>query len=343
MEYRDYYETLGVPRTATQDEIKQAYRKLARKYHPDVSKERDAESRFKQVNEANEVLRDPEKRAAYDRMGSNWKAGQDFQPPPGWDEGFEFRGGAPGGGGGFQRGFGGGGEEDFDASDFFEQLFGRGRGGMGGTGGMGGMGRGAGARASSSMQGEDSHAKVHVALEDAYRGAERSIVLRAPAVGDDGRVHLEERRLDVHIPKGIRSGQQLRLAGQGQPGHGGAAAGDLYLEIDFEPNDRYRLDGAGGADVYTDVRIAPWEAALGAPVEVTLPDGVTLQMSVPPNSQPGRKLRLKGRGLPAAKASGTPGDFYVVLQVALPPADNPRAKEAWETLAKAFPGYDPRR
>lgn len=335
MEYRDYYETLGVPRTATQDEIKQAYRKLARKYHPDVSKEKDAESTFKAVNEANEVLRDPEKRAAYDRMGSNWKAGQDFQPPPGWDEGFEFRGGGPGGAG-FERGFGGmgGGDGDFDASDFFEQLFGRGRGGMGGMGGRGG-----GPRAAASMQGEDSHAKVHVALEDAYRGAERSIVLRAPTVGDDGRVRLEERRLDVHIPKGIRPGQQLRLAGQGHPGHGGAAAGDLFLEIDFEPNDRYRVEGA---DVYADVRIAPWEAALGAPVEVTLPDGVTLQMSVPANSQPGRKLRLKGRGLPAAKASGTPGDFYVVLQVALPPADDPRAKEAWETLAKAFPGYDPR-
>ena len=330
MQYKDYYAALGVERTATQDEIKQAYRKLARKFHPDVSKEKDAEARFKEVNEANEVLRDPEKRAAYDRMGTGWKAGQDFQPPPGWDEGFAFRGAGTGTGDSGFAGFGDASRGDFDPSDFFEQLFGRAARGRAGPP--------PGARA-ASMQGEDSHAKVHVALEDAYRGAERSIVLQVPTVGADGRVRLEERQLDVHIPKGIRPGQQLRLSGQGHPGQGGGAAGDLYLEIAFAPHDRYRVEGA---DVLADVRVAPWEAALGAPVEVTLPDGATLQMSVPAGSQPGRKLRLKGRGLPAARASGTPGDFYAVLQVAVPPADNPRAREAFETLAKAFPGYDPR-
>src|SRR6516165_10938826 len=189
MKYKDYYETLGVARTATQDEIKQAYRKAARKYHPDVSKLADAEARFKEINEANEVLRDPEKRAAYDQMGSNWKAGQEFQPPPNWDAGFEFRGGqgSPFGAGGT---FGAGG--DFDPSDFFETLFGR-----------RGAGTGAGRRRTSA-QGEDHHAKVLIDVEDAYRGAERTISLRAPVEGADGRIEMQERTLDVHIPKGIR-------------------------------------------------------------------------------------------------------------------------------------------
>ena len=204
MKYKDYYETLGVSKTATQDEIKQAYRKLARKYHPDVSKMADAEARFKDINEANEVLKDPEKRAAYDQVGSGFKAGQDFQPPPNWDAGFEFRGGEAPGGGFAGSSFGG---EGFDASDFFESLFGaRSRAGAGRP------------RRSASMQGEDHHAKVLIDLEDAFRGAERSISLRVPKEGADGRVTLEERRLDVHIPKGIRPGQHLRLSGQGAPG-----------------------------------------------------------------------------------------------------------------------------
>ncbi len=330
MEYKDYYETLGVPRTATQDEIKQAFRKLARKYHPDVSKAEGAEAKFKDLNEANEVLKDPEKRAAYDRMGSNWKAGQEFQPPPGWDAGFEFRGGEGAGFSGGGSPFGGG--EGFDTSDFFEQLFGqRARGG-----GAGGQRRG------GRSHGEDSHAKVMVSLEDAYRGAERTITLRAPKVGADGRIAYEERRLDVHIPRGIRAGQNLRLSGQGSAGIGGGTPGDLYLEIAFEPHGRYRLDGSNPADVSFDLRVAPWEAALGATVDAETPDG-TVELTIPKGSQAGRKLRLKGRGLPTAKANGTPGDLYAVVQIALPTADDDRSREAYEAMARVFPRFEPRR
>ena len=320
MQYKDYYKTLGVPRTATQDDIKKAYRKLARKYHPDVSKLPDAEARFKDINEANEVLKDAEKRVAYDQVGKGFKAGQDFQPPPNWDAGFEFRGGAdrahPG------AGFGG---EGFDSSDFFESLFGA-RSGRGG------------ARRSARMQGEDHHAKVLVDLEDAFHGAERSISLRAPKEAGDGRVILEERRLDVHIPRGIRAGQNLRLAGQGTPGTGGAPAGDLYLEIEFKPHPRYRLDGV---DLYVDLPLAPWEAALGASVNAPTPEG-TVQLTVPKGSAAGRKLRLKGRGLPSAKTAGTPGDLYAVVTIVLPAADTEKARDAYAAMASSFADFVPR-
>ena len=313
MKFKDYYEALGVERGATQDEIKQAYRKQARKYHPDVSKLPDAEAHFKEINEANEVLRDPEKRAAYDQMGSNYRAGQEFQPPPGWDAGFEFRG----------RGDDAGAAPDFDASDFFEALFGR-------------QARQAGGRARAARQasGEDHHAKVLIDLEDAYRAAQRSIALRVPVVDPQGHVALEERHLDVNIPKGIRAGQHLRLAGQGGPGFGGAPNGDLFLEIEFNPHPRYRVDGK---DVYLDLPLAPWEAALGATVDVPTPEG-EVQLTVPPGSAAGRKLRLKGKGIP----SQPPGDLYAVLSIALPPADTPRAREAYAAMAKAFDGFHPR-
>jgi curved DNA-binding protein len=324
MKYKDYYESLGVPRTATQDDIKKAYRKLARKYHPDVSKLADAESRFKEINEANEVLKDPEKRAAYDQMGSNWKAGQEFQPPPNWDAGFEFRGGAPGGGASGSP-FG----AEFDPSDFFESLFGRRARGAGG---------GSSPRRTMSTQGEDHHAKALIDLEDAYRGAERSIVLRVPKETADGRVSLEERRLDVHIPRGIRPGQQLRLAKQGAPGGNGGPAGDLYLEIAFNPHALFRVDGA---DVYVDLPVAPWEAALGATVDAPTPEG-TVQLTIPKGSAAGRKLRLKARGLPATRASSTAGDLYVVLTIALPPTDAAKAQEAYEAMASAFADFNPR-
>ena len=319
MKYKDYYETLGVPRSATQDDIKQAYRKLARKYHPDVSKLADAEARFKEINEANEVLKDAEKRAAYDQMGSNWKAGQEFQPPPNWDAGFEFRGGqgSPFGAGGT---FGAG--ADFDPSDFFETLFGR-RGAAAATG-----------RRRASAQGEDHHAKVLIDIEDAYRGAERTISLRAPVEGPDGRIEMQERTLDVHIPKGIRPGQHLRLAGQGNAGIGGGKPGDLYLEIAFNPHSRFRVDGV---DVYVDLPLAPWEAALGATVDVPTPEG-TVQLTVPKGSAAGRKLRLKGRGLPGK----SPGDLYTVLAIVVPKAETDAGRAAYENLAKAFPGFEPR-
>ncbi len=321
MKYKDYYETLGVPRGATQDDIKKAYRKLARKYHPDVSKMADAEARFKDINEANEVLKDPEKRAAYDQMGSNWKAGQEFQPPPNWDAGFEFRGGQ-GGAGPFGAGGSFGGAEGFDASDFFESLFGRRSATAGGP------------RRRAGVQGEDHHAKVLIDLEDSYHGAERSISLRAPVESADGRIALQERTLDVHIPKGIRAGQHLRLAGQGAPGAGGAKAGDLYLEIEFNLHPLFRVDGS---DVYVDLPLAPWEAALGATVDVPTPEG-TVQLTVPKGSQAGRKLRLKGRGLPGK----SPGDLYAVLEVVVPKAESDASRAAYGNLAEAFADFKPR-
>ena len=314
MKYKDYYETLGVPKTATQDEIKTAFRKLARKYHPDVSKVADAEARFKEVNEANEVLKDAEKRAAYDQLGRGFKAGQDFQPPPNWDEGFEFRGRPQAGGNPF-----GGGSSNFDDSDFFESLFG---------------GRRGGTRQRGPTAGGDHHAKVLIDLEDSYRGAERSISLRMPVEGGDGRGGLQERTLDVHIPKGIRAGQNLRLAGQGAAGAGGGKAGDLFLEIEFKPHPRFRVDGA---DVYFDLAVAPWEAALGATVDAPTPEG-TVQLSVPKGSTAGRKLRLKGRGLPGK----TPGDLYAVIVVSLPKAETDGERQAYEAMAKSFAGFAPR-
>lgn len=309
MEYKDYYGIMGVKRDATQEEIKRAYRKLARKYHPDVSKERNAEAKFKELGEAHEVLKDPKKRAAYDQLGSQWKAGQEFRPPPNWQGGFEF------------HDFGGGADID-GFSDFFETLF-------------GGAARRPGARSSREFRrrGEDHHARVVVELADSYRGATRSITLQVPQVDERGRVGTRPRTLSVKIPQGIRQGQQIRLAGQGGAGFGGGEAGDLYLEVEFSPHGRYRVDGA---DVYLDLPVAPWEAALGATVEVPTPAGA-VELKVPPNSQSGKKLRLKGRGIPAKP----PGDLYVVLQVVLPPADSERQRRAWEQMQREF-AFNPR-
>jgi curved DNA-binding protein len=310
MEFKDYYATLGVDRSAGQDEIKRAYRKLARKYHPDVSKEPDAEERFKAVSEAYEALNDPEKRTAYDEIGRRHERGQEFSPPPGWNSGFEFSDADVGA------------DDAMDHSDFFEALFGR-------------HARGArGARATVHAPGGDHHAKVAIDLEDAYRGARRTITLRMPVVGAQGQMTLQERHLDVNIPKGVREGQHLRLAGQGGPGHGGGPAGDLYLEIAFQPHPLFRVDGR---DVYLDLPLAPWEAALGAAVTAPTPDG-SVELTIPPGSSSGRKLRLKGKGLP----SDPPGDLYVVLGIAVPAADTPAAREAYASLARSFPHFNPR-
>jgi curved DNA-binding protein len=312
MEYKDYYQTLGVSRDATQDEIKKAFRKLARKYHPDVSKEKNAEARMKDVNEAYAVLSDPEKRVAYDQLGQGNRAGQDFRPPPDWDAGFEFSGRGP-----FDANAG-------DFSDFFAELFGRRGGG--------------GAGAPFQARGEDHHAKILLDIEDAYRGATRRITLRVPSVDAEGHVGLVERSLEVRIPKGVHEGQIIRLAGQGNSGVGGGAAGDLYLEVHFNPHSRYRVDGR---DVYATLRVAPWEAALGASVRAPLPDGA-VEVRVPEGSQTGRKLRLKGRGIPAAQPGAPSGDLYLVLEVVLPPAKSAKARELYESMAREL-AFDPRR
>jgi curved DNA-binding protein len=307
VEYKDYYQTMGVARDASADDIKRAYRRLARKYHPDLNKEPEAEARFKELGEAYEVLKDPEKRAAYDDVGKRWQPGAE-QPPPDWDSGYEFRGG--------EADFGGFGGEH---SDFFEALFGR---------------RGAQAHRRAPPRAQDHHAKVLIDLADAYRGASRSIRLQMPTIDAQGHVSLSERTLDVAIPAGVREGQHLRLAGQGAPGFDGGPAGDLYLEIAFRPHPRFRVDGR---DVYVDLPVAPWEAALGAVVDVPLPDASVVQLSVPAGSAQGRKLRLKGKGIPGK----TPGDLYVVLQIAMPPAPDEAQRRAWAELARLQP-FNPR-
>ena len=325
MEFKDYYAALGVERTATRDEIKRAYRKLARKFHPDVSSEPDAEARFKAVAEAHEALIDVERRAAYDAIAARHANGQSFEPPPGWDSGFEYSGAGPGGKGGRQPGARSGDAADF--SEFFESLFGH---------GAAGDDRDRHRRRSGSAQahGRDHHAKVAIDLLDAYRGAGRTISLRMPKIDAAGRVTLQERQLEVAIPKGVRHGQHLRLAGQGASGQGGAPAGDLYLEIEILPHPVFRLDGA---DIHFDLPLAPWEAALGATVSVPTPDG-SVQLGVPPGSGQGRRLRLKGKGL----AGKVPGDLYAVLTIALPPSASESEQAAYRAFARAFAGYDAR-
>jgi len=299
MEFKDYYQTLGVAREATADEIKRAYRKLARKYHPDVSKEADAGKRMAEINEANTVLSDPEKRAAYDQLGRH-APGEDFRPPPGWDQGFEFSG----------RGARGG-----DFSDFFSEIFGR----MGG----GGARRGG---AAHGAHGNDHHARILLDIEDSFSGATRQVTLRAPKLGGDGHVVLAEHTLNVKIPQGIREGQAIRLAGQGEPGRAGGKAGDLLLEVQFRPHPRYRADGR---DLLLTLPVAPWEAALGAEVAVALPGGA-INLRVPAGAQSGKQLRVRGKGLPCAP----PGDLYVELRIVAPPAATPKAKELYEALAR---------
>jgi curved DNA-binding protein len=301
---------MGVKRDATDDEIKRAYRKLARKYHPDVSKEADAEVRFKEIGEAYAVLRDPEKRAAYDQLGRDWQAGQDFRPPPNWDAGFEFTDD----------------DDHGDAaafSDFFETLFGRGYRSA----------RGRHAGPDLRARGQDHHAKVLIKLQDAYHGGTRNIVLQSADLDDSGHVTTRNRTLNVRIPKGVTRGQRIRLSGQGSSGLGGAKAGDLYLEIDFEPDRLYTIDGR---DVYLDLPVAPWELALGTTVEVPTPGG-PVDLKVPKGTKGGQKLRLKGRGIP-----GTPaGDLYIVPQITLPPADSEAAEALYRQMEKEL-SYNPR-
>ncbi len=326
MEFKDYYKVLGVEKTASADEIKKAYRKLARKYHPDVSKATDADARMSELNEANDVLGDPEKRVAYDTLGRAGYAqngrggggagdGHEFRPPPNWDAGFEFSNAGDSGG---------------DHSDFFEQLFGRGaRGQRAQSGGFGG--------APEQMRGRDHHAKIVLDILDAYDGAERTITLRSARQGDDGHLVNEERSLQVKIPKGVHEGQHIRLAGRGSPGIGGAVAGDLLLEVLFKSDTRWRAEGR---DVYQRVPVAPWEAMLGAKAKVNTPSG-EVEVNIPAGWLSGRKLRLKGRGIPGTGSSES-GNLYLDLELALPPADSDDSRAAYAALAKAFPAYDPR-
>lgn len=302
MKYKDYYQVLGVERDADPADIKRAYKRLARKYHPDVSKEPNAEERFKEIGEAYDVLRDKDKRATYDNLGSGWHAGDEFSPPPGWN--FSAQAG---------RGFGG---ERFDFSDFLDSMFG-GRSGPGDPF--------ASHFHNHRARGSDERATIVITLEEAFHGGERSLSLtsaRGPT-----------RKLKVKIPAGVREGQQIRLTGQGQRGVSGQS-GDLLLSVEFAP---HRLFQAKGSDVYMNLPVAPWEAALGATVKVPTLGG-NVDLKIPAGSQTGRKLRLKAKGLGASK----PGDQYVTVQIVTPPADTETARQAYRSMAKAF-DFDPRK
>jgi curved DNA-binding protein len=303
--FRDYYETLGVPRDASSEDIRRAYRRLAREYHPDVNKDPGAEDRFKEVSEAHAVLSDPEKRAQYDRLGPNWRAGQDVSGASGF-EGFR-----PGGGGfdDVRVEFGEGG-----FSDFFEDLFGAGR-----RGGAGGPGRGG-----FSRRGSDHEAELELSLEEAARGGRRTVTFA------DGREY------EVNVPPGVRDGQRIRLAGEGGQGTGGGPTGDLYLRVRIGPHPRFRLEGD---DLHTDVPVAPWEAALGATVEVRTLDGPA-QVKVPSGSSCGRRLRLRGEGMPRPR--GGRGDLYAEVRIMVPRTLSDAEREAFERLAQVS-DYDPRK
>jgi curved DNA-binding protein len=310
MKYKDYYKILGVERSASEGDIKKAYRKLARKYHPDVSKEKDAEERFKEVGEAYEVLKDPEKRAAYDQIGS-YQPGQDFRPPPDWGE--RFGSDARGSFGGF---------EDLGDVDLFDLLAGLGAA-------RGGFGRRTGGQ-NLQMPGQDVEVTLYASIDDLLRGTEVEIPLSFTEIGPEGRPQRVTRTTKVRIPKGATDGQRLRVPGKGGPGLGGGPPGDLYINISLRPHELFRVSGH---DVYLEVPVTPWEAALGGTIEVPTPQG-KVSLKVPAGSRAGQKLRVRGKGLPRPK-SDEHGDFYAVLQIVTPSVLSEREKALYRELAEA--------
>lgn len=339
VKYKDYYETLGVPRTASDAEIKKAFRKLAREFHPDVAKnKKQAEEKFKELNEAYEVLGDPAKRKKYDELGHNWRAGSEFRPPPGW-ESFSTSGGFPGRGPRgeeFEFHFGGTG-----FSDFFEQLFG-GRGGR--AGGFGGR-RGAAEEEFASERGRDIEGDIMVTLEEAVRGSVRSVSVRHGVVcehcggtgqrarhvcnvcGGTGQVAKTD-TYQVKIPAGVREGQRLRIAGRGEAGLGGGAAGDLFLRVRFAKHPDFAVEEH---NLIYEAELAPWEAVLGTSISLPTLDG-RVNIKVPPGTQNGQKLRVRGRGLP--QHGGGSGDLIVVMRIEVPDRVNESERKLWEQLSR---------
>ncbi len=312
MEFKDYYETLSIDRSASDDEIKRAYRRMARKYHPDVSKEADADVRFKEMKEAYEVLKDPKKRAAYDQFGEHWKTGQDFQPPPQWNRGFDFD----------PEQFTTHGSRHEGFSDFFESLFAQERSPQGNVGR--GDFRQSGHRG-MRMDGEDVNTHIIISIEDAYRGATRQISFDVSEMDEQGHVVRKRRTLNVSIPKGVKSGQRIRLENQGGPGIGaGSLSGDLYLKVEYEPHPVF---DARGRHIHVTLPVTPSEAALGRTVKVPTLGG-TVDLKLPPGSSTGKRLRLKGRGLPGSP----PGDQYVDLSIVIPKRLDRKTRELYEQL-----------
>jgi curved DNA-binding protein len=333
LDYKDYYDALKVKRDASQDEIQKAYRKLARKFHPDVNKHPDSERRFKEIGEAYEVLKDPEKRAKYDQFGTAWKHAQQTggSAPPGW-QGFDFggmggmggAGGRPGAAGFDFQDLGGGGGEGF--SSFFEMLFGSAgaRARQSPFGGAAGMDFG-------PRQGADAEATIPLTLAEAIRGGTHQFSYADPVGG-------ERKSVSVKIPEGVRSGQRIRMAGRGLGGSDGGERGDLYLRIEVAPDPRFRVDGS---DLYTPLAVTPWEAALGAEAEVETPEGSVL-VKVPAGSSTGRKIRLRGRGLPRPRSQRERGDLYAEIKVVVPESLSDRERELFEQLRDAS-GFQARR
>lgn len=306
MKYKDYYEALGVKREASDAEIKAAYRKLAHKYHPDVSKEKDAEQRFKEVAEAYQTLKDPEKRAAYDQLGQQ-RPGEEFRPPPDWQQRY----------GETHFSF-----DDLDLGDLFAELR------------SGGRGRHAGRPV--TQPGEDYEIPVELTLEQAYSGTDLDLDLSMPEFDEHGVLKRAPRRFKAHIPKGATDGQRLRIPGKGGKGRHGGRDGDLYLDITLKPHALFRVSGH---DLYLDLPLAPWEAVLGASVEVPTPGG-TVRLKVPPGARAGATLRLPKRGLP--KPRGGEGDLFALVQIVVPAEAGEREQALYQQLAEAS-GFDPRR
>lgn len=314
VEYKDYYKLLGVGKNATQDELGKAFKKMARKYHPDLNpNNKDAENKFKDLNEAYEVLRDPEKRKLYDSLGPNWQHGQNFQPPPGHEGGqFHFRGGSGFDAGGF--------------SDFFETIFGS-AGGFGGGGRRPGPHGGGPFGGGFRSKGEDAEADIEITLEEAYGGGTKTIGLQERAMGPDGRARMQTRTLQVNIPAGVTDGAKIRLAGQGHPGMGGGPMGDLLLQVHLAPHPDFKVEGK---NVVFDLFLAPWEAVLGASVRVKTLEGA-VDMNIPAGIGSGQKLRLKGKGL---GRGGSRGDQLVRIMIKVPKDLTEKDKELWTSLAK---------
>jgi len=311
LEYKDYYNLLGVSKGASQDEVSKAFKKLARKYHPDLNPgDPAAEGKFKEINEAYEVLKDPEKRKLYDSLGPNWKEGQNFQPPPGY-ENFQFRSG----------GFGG---EGF--SDFFETIFGQ-AGGFGQSGGFGGS-RFGGDQFGRSMRskGRDAEVRLTLTMEEAYRGGPKTITLQEQVRGADGTPRMQSKTLEVNIPAGVKDGAKIRLSGQGSPGTGGGPSGDLLLQVAIAEHPLFRLEGV---NVIHDLRLAPWEAVLGCSVRIPTLDG-PVDMNIPAGLSSGQKLRLAGKGLGKGESQG---DQFVRIVIRSPKTLTDEERKLWEELS----------
>jgi curved DNA-binding protein len=314
VKFQDYYETLGVARTASQDEIQRAYRGLARKYHPDVNKAPDAEKKIKQINEAYEVLKDPQKREQYDQLGADYKNGQEFRPPPDFQN-THFGGGAPGGG--FRM-------EGGDFSDFFEMFFGQQKkAGFGAAGSAGKRGR------QQPQQGNDVEAELSISIEDAYHGVQRELTLQT----SDG----QRKTIKVKIPPGAGEGATIRIPNQGSPGVGGGASGDLRITLHLAPHPRFEVDGQ---NLTCDVKVTPWEAALGAKIDLPLLDA-NVTLTLPAGAQSGQKLRLRGKGLPAKTKAGEPGDVFVRIMIVVPKPPTDEERELFEKL-KSTSSFNPR-